>query len=38
MIINHPRLGPRDSAEFVYKGCASLLDRPDGLTASLEEM
>lgn len=29
MIINHPLLGPRDAAEFVYKGDASLLDRPD---------
>jgi heterotetrameric sarcosine oxidase delta subunit len=31
MIINHPRLGPRDSAEFTYLGDASLIDRPDGL-------
>ena len=38
MIINHPLLGPRDAAEFVYKGCASLIDRPDGTTASLDEM
>lgn len=29
MIINHPLLGPRDAAEFVNKGDASLLDRPD---------
>ncbi|MFT5870939.1 MAG: heterotetrameric sarcosine oxidase delta subunit [Paracoccaceae bacterium] len=29
MIINHPLLGPRDSAEFVYMGDASLIDRPD---------
>lgn len=29
MIINHPLLGPRDAAEFVYKGDAILLDRPD---------
>ena len=29
MIINHPLLGPRDSAEFVYKGDASLIQRPD---------
>ncbi len=29
MIINHPLLGPRDAAEFVYKGDASLIDRPD---------
>ena len=29
MIINHPTLGPRDSAEFVYLGDASLIQRPD---------
>lgn len=29
MIIDHPHLGPRDSAEFVYLGDASLIDRPD---------
>lgn len=29
MIINHPLLGPRDAAEFVYKGDATLIDRPD---------
>ena len=29
MIINHPPLGPRDSAEFVYLGDAALIDRPD---------
>lgn len=29
MIINHPLLGPRDSAEFVVLGDASLIDRPD---------
>ena len=29
MIINHPILGPRDSAEFVYLGDATLLNRPD---------
>lgn len=29
MIINHPILGPRDSAEFTYLGDASLLRRPD---------
>jgi len=38
MIINHPLLGPRDSAEFVYKGDASLIDRPNGMTASPDEM
>ena len=29
MIIDHPLLGPRDSAEFTYLGDASLIDRPD---------
>jgi len=29
MIINHPLLGPRDAAEVVYLGDASLIDRPD---------
>ena len=29
MIIKHPLLGPRDAAEFVYLGDASLIDRPD---------
>jgi heterotetrameric sarcosine oxidase delta subunit len=29
MIINHPLLGPRDSAEFAYLGDASLIERPD---------
>ena len=29
MFINHPLLGPRDAAEFVYLGDASLIDRPD---------
>jgi len=29
VIINHPLLGPRDSAEFVYLGDASLIRRPD---------
>ncbi|MCF6234561.1 MAG: sarcosine oxidase subunit delta [Rhodobacteraceae bacterium] len=29
MIINHPLLGPRDAAEFVYLGDASLMVRPD---------
>ena len=38
MIINHPTLGPRDAAEFVYKGDASLIARPDGISASDEEM
>ena len=29
MIIDHPLLGPRDAAEFVYKGDVTLIDRPD---------
>ena len=29
MIINHPLLGPRDSAEFTYMGDAKFIDRPD---------
>lgn len=29
MIIPHPLLGPRDAAEFVYLGDATLMDRPD---------
>lgn len=37
MIINHPLLGPRDSAEFVYLGDAGLIDRPDPDTASAED-
>ena len=37
MIINHPILGPRDSQEFVYLGDASLMARPDGMTAGIEE-
>ena len=38
MIINHPLLGPRDAAEFVVKGDATLIDRPDGLEATMEQM
>lgn len=30
MIINHPLLGPRDAAEFVCLGDASLIHRPAG--------
>ncbi len=37
MIIHHPILGPRDAQEFVYLGDASLIDRPDGMSASVEE-
>ena len=29
MFINHPLLGPRDSAEFAYLGDARLIERPD---------
>jgi len=29
MIINHPLLGPGDATEFVYKGDATLIGRPD---------
>ena len=29
MIIEHPLLGPRDSAEFTYLGDASMMHRPD---------
>ena len=29
MIINHPLLGPRDSAEFAYLGDAKMIERPD---------
>jgi methylglutamate dehydrogenase subunit B len=36
MIIHHPILGPRDAQEFVYLGDASLIDRPDGMTAGIE--
>lgn len=36
MIIHHPILGPRDAQEFVYLGDASLIRRPDGLSAGVE--
>ena len=36
MIINHPLLGPRDSMEFVYKGDAILIDRPDGMAKGVD--
>jgi len=29
MIIDHPLLGPRDAAEFVYLGDAALINRPE---------
>lgn len=37
MIINHPLLGPRDAAEFIYLGDASLLDPPEMPTEVSEE-
>ena len=37
MIIDHPLLGPRDASEFVYLGCASLIDRPDPDAADAAE-
>ena len=37
MLIDHPLLGPRDAAEFVYLGDASLLARPDAGTADAAE-
>ncbi|OZA09240.1 MAG: sarcosine oxidase subunit delta [Rhodobacterales bacterium 17-64-5] len=36
MIIHHPILGPRDAQEFVYLGDASLINRPDGMTAGVK--
>ncbi|MEM8775857.1 MAG: sarcosine oxidase subunit delta [Pseudomonadota bacterium] len=29
MLIDHPLLGTRDAAEFIYLGDVSLIDRPD---------
>ena len=37
MLIDHPLLGPRDAAEFVYFGDASLIDRPDGLADDAQD-
>ncbi len=37
MIIHHPLLGPRDSAEFVYLGDARLIDRPDPASENAAE-
>ena len=37
MIINHPYLGSRDANEFVYKGDAGLLNRPDWTPTSSPE-
>lgn len=37
MRIPHPLLGLRDASEFVYKGDASLIERPDGMAESAEQ-
>ena len=37
MIINHPLLGPRDAAEFVYLGDAVLIERPDGMAKNADQ-
>ncbi len=37
MIINHPLLGPRDAQEFTYLGDATLIERPDGMSANAED-
>ncbi len=37
MIIDHPLLGLRDAAEFVYLGDASLINRPDWQDAHAAE-
>ncbi len=37
MIIDHPLLGPRDAAEFVYLGDASLINRPDHTATDASE-
>ena len=38
MIIDHPLLGPRDAAEFTVLGDAALIDRPDGASATTDQM
>ncbi len=38
MIIHHPLLGPRDSAEFIYLGDASLMERPDPKAENAQEL
>lgn len=38
MIINHPLLGPRDAAEFVYLGDACLMARPDWQAENAAEL
>ena len=37
MLIDHPLLGPRDAAEFVYLGDASLINRPDWQSENASE-
>ena len=37
MIIDHPLLGPRDAAEFVCLGDASLINRPNWQAKDAEE-
>ena len=37
MLIPHPLLGPRDASEFVYKGDAALMNRPDGFADDAPE-
>ena len=37
MIIDHPYLGSRDASEFVYRGDAELLKRPDWSPNSSQE-
>lgn len=36
MIIDHPLLGPRDAAEFVYRGDVALMDRPDAMAGATD--
>lgn len=38
MIIDHPLLGPRDAAEFVYFGDAFLIHRPDSTATNATEL
>lgn len=37
MIIEHPLLGPRDAAEFIYLGDAGLMNRPDWQAPDAED-
>jgi len=37
MLIDHPLLGLRDAAEFIYLGDASLLDRPDPSASNAQD-